>query len=238
MGSYDTRPIFPIDVGPDACHVGWEAIAPHFAGAGDLCIECYPGAPVEAIVQAMRQAFPGARVVDTGSFFKDPVEIEALLAPLLGNDPVFARFSLIGIGDFLDAGALAHWQGNRRAGERTIVVGPGAASVMPSSYTLVYVSMARWELQQRQRRGEITNLGSADLARRPAEKYRRAFFVDWRVGDEVKYQQLPRARFVIEMNGAQPQMIAADLYFRALDLVTQQPFRLVPFFAAGPWGGQ
>lgn len=238
MTNYDKRPVVRVDDAADACLVGWGAILPQLASARDLCVECYPGAPVAAIAAVLREAWPDAEVVDTAALFRDPAVLDAEIAALLGDDPVFARFLAIGIADFLDAAKVAAWRAGRVPGRRTIVVGPGAAAVLTARDLLVYVAMARWELQQRQRRGEIANLGGSHRQVRAAALYRRAFFVDWRVGDAVKYALLPDADFVVEANGPVPRMIAGDTYHRALDAVAARPFRVVPFFDAGPWGGQ
>ncbi len=238
MTNYDKRPVVRVDDAADACLVGWDAILPQLAAARDLCVECYPGAPAGAIVAALREAWPEAEVVDTAALFRDPAVLDAEIDALLGDDPVFARFPAVGIHDFLDETKVAAWRAGRVPGRRTIVVGPGAAAVLRARDWLVYVAMARWELQQRQRRGEINNLGGSDRAARAAALYRRAFFVDWRVGDAVKYALLPEADFVVEANGPVPRMIAGETYHRALDAVAARPFRVVPFFDAGPWGGQ
>jgi mannose-6-phosphate isomerase class I len=235
---YDKRPVVQIDDPSAGCDVGWPTILQRLGEAGDLCIECYPGAPVRQIVAAFRDADPEAEVIDTAEFFYDAAAIEAALAPVLGDDPVFARFVPIGIDTFVDPEAVERWRADRQADKRLIVIGPGAAHVMPTRDGLLYVSMARWELQQRQRRQEIGNLGLDNLNARPAEKYRRAFFVDWRVGDRIKWPLIPEARFILEMNGPEPKMIAGDAYLRALGQVIDRPFRVVPFFDAGPWGGQ
>ena len=45
--------------------------------------------------------------------------------------------------------------------------------------------------------------------------------------------------FVIDtVDNLNPKMLTAALYFAALDKLVHQPFRLVPFFDPGPWGGQ
>lgn len=237
MPHYEKRPVVQI-AQAGGCNVGWPAILRRLGRAGNLCIECYPGAPVQQIVAALRDADPAAEILDTAQFFRDAAAIEAALAPVLGDDPVFARFAPIGIDTFVDQQAVERWQAERATGRRLIVVGPGAAHVMPSRDMLLYVSMARWELQQRQRRGEIGNLGIDNLDARAAEKYRRAYFVDWRVGDRIKWPLLAEAQFVLEMNGPEPKMIAGDAYRQALEQVIARPFRVVPFFDAGPWGGQ
>jgi len=238
MTSYDKQPVVQVDDQPAQCAVGWSEIIPLLPDTGELCIECYPGAPVADVIAAMRAAYPDALVVDTASLFKASDVIDAEVASHLGTDPVFARFETVGINTFLDHAAIETLRSTRATDSRTIVVGPGAATILPSHDAAIYVSMARWELQQRQRRGQIANLGSHNHGTRAADLYRRAFFVDWRVGDEIKYDLLPATQFIIEMNGPDPRMVSTATYFRALDLAVHRPFRVVPFFDAGPWGGQ
>ncbi|WP_277971329.1 class I mannose-6-phosphate isomerase [Sphingomonas echinoides] len=238
MTSYDKQPVVQVDDQPAQCAVGWSEIIPLLPDAGDLCIECYPGAPVADVIAAMRASYPDTLVVDTASLFKAPNVIDAEVATHLGTDPVFARFETVGIDAFLDLARIETWRSTRATDRRTIVVGPGAATILPSYQAAIYVSMARWELQLRQRRGQIANLGSRNAGTRAADLYRRAFFVDWRVGDKIKYDLLPATQFVIEMNGPDPRMVSTATYLRALDLAVHRPLRVVPFFDAGPWGGQ
>ena len=69
--------------------------------------------------------------------------------------------------------------------------------------------MARWEIQQRQRRDEIGNLGADNRNQRPSLKYKRAFFIDWRAADRLKKQLLGKFDFYLDTNNrAVPKMIS------------------------------
>lgn len=56
-----------------------------------------------------------------------------------------------------------------------IVYGVGAAYVMPESDVLVYADMARWEIQMRFRRNEISNVGVDNRMERASLQYKRGF---------------------------------------------------------------
>jgi len=56
------------------------------------------------------------------------------------------------------------------------------------------------EIQGRQRRNEISNLGTDNIEESPSLKYKRAFFVDWRAGDRLKRELLPKAHFFLDTN--------------------------------------
>ena len=119
-----------------------------------------------------------------------------------------------------------------------IVFGPGASLVCPKPSYLVYADMARWEIQMRQRRNEIGNLGTDNLEERPSLKYKRAFFVDWRAADWLKGRLLKKIDLLLDTNvPGEPKAITGDVFRRSLAGAITRPFRVVPFFDPGPWGG-
>lgn len=229
--SYDRFP--RIVVGDDAATVvvGWTAIVAALPPER-IVVECYPGAPVDEVIAA----FSFRPVVDTRTLFKSAADVEAMLEPFLGTDAVFARFAPLTIGDFLEPDAVSAARSVLDAD--TVVVGPGAAHVAGPGATLVHVAMARWELQQRQRAGRIGNLGADNRDAAAGAKYKRGYFVDWRVGDRVKDELRAAIDWMIDANAAKPRMIAGDTWRSALHAVARRPFRVVPFFDPGVWGGQ
>jgi mannose-6-phosphate isomerase class I len=119
------------------------------------------------------------------------------------------------------------------------VLGTGATLAVPRPDLLVYADLARWEIQQRQRRGEVSNLGANNSGERPALKYKRGFFLDWRVADRLKKELLSGLDFLLDTNDrVNPKLISGELFREGLRIASQRPFRVVPFFDPGPWGGQ
>jgi mannose-6-phosphate isomerase class I len=120
-----------------------------------------------------------------------------------------------------------------------VAIGTGATLVLPDWDLLIYVDVARWEIQQRQRRGEAPSLGLANAAERPAQLYKRAFFLDWRAADSKRHELYNQVDFWIDGNlPEQPAMLSGETMRAALAAVSKRPFELVPYFDAGPWGGQ
>jgi mannose-6-phosphate isomerase class I len=118
------------------------------------------------------------------------------------------------------------------------VLGVGATLVLPQPSRLVYADMARWELQRRQRENFIPNLGLRNYTERPALKYKRSFFLDWRAADHTKTALLASIDFLLDTNKpGGPNMISGEAFRRGLRKAASQPFRVVPFFDPGPWGG-
>ena len=71
---------------------------------------------------------------------------------------------------------------------RVVAIGTGATVVMPDWDLLLYVDVARWEIQQRQRRGEAPSIGLDNAKAIPAQLYKRAFFLDWRAADSKRHE--------------------------------------------------
>jgi hypothetical protein len=242
-GGYDRQPA--IEAGPASlCATGWPAILARLAGLRTrarcvVAVECYPGVRLDEVRQALAEGLRPALVVDTRTALKDSAEIERLCAPHLGDDPVFGRMNGLSLEDFLEPGrrALLRGQVDRAAG-LVLVVGP-AAALLAEPDVLVYADLARWEIQQRQRRQEAPSLGSHDQRDRPAKLYKRGFFVDWRAADRLKRRLLGRADWLLDTNDPRaPRMIAGEDLRRALAATARRPFRVVPLFDPAPWGGQ
>jgi mannose-6-phosphate isomerase class I len=179
-------------------------------------------------------------VVRAEHCYRDETELERQIQPLLTDDPVFGRMNDFGIADFLDADKVrnARAEIERAAGELVLVVGTGASLLAPEADLLVYADMARWEIQQRQRCGLVSNLGVRNVADSPAAKYKRAFFLDWRSADRLKRELLPRIDYLLDTNDRDtPKLISGSSLRDGLERAASRPFRVVPFFDPGPWGG-
>ncbi|HXK08112.1 MAG TPA: class I mannose-6-phosphate isomerase [Vicinamibacteria bacterium] len=243
-GRYDKRPIVPVGP-PSACTVGWADILEQLRGLRSrsrcvLGVECYPGVRLDEVLHALGEGLRPALVVDVRRAYRDPAEIDWICAPFLGDDPVFGRMNGLSLSDFLDPGRTAALHGRidaTRAG-LVLVVGAGATLVAEPD-VLVYADLARWEIQQRQRRREVASLGVHDQKERPGKLYKRGFFVDWRVADRQKRTLLGRIDWLLDTNdpGA-PKIVSGDDFRRGLAAAARRPFRLVPFFDPAPWGGQ
>jgi mannose-6-phosphate isomerase class I len=238
--TYDRFPTLP---GGDArdCITGWPQIAARLraTGAHRIVVEAYPGV-LRCDLDALATAVEADLVIDASAALKPPAQIDAMVAPDLGDDPVFGRLTQLELEDFFDPAALARLRADVDAcAGTTLIVGTGASLVCRGDL-LVYADMPRWEAQQRQRRGEVANLG-ADRAHRPraSQLYKRAYFVDWRVADRLKRRLFDTMDWILDTTTpGQPRMVEARTVFAALEAAARRPFRVVPFFDPGPWGGQ
>lgn len=86
---------------------------------------------------------------------------------------------------------------------------------------------------------KIGNLGAENKPIAANLKYKRAFFVDWRVADRWKRPLISRWDYVLDTNNpTDPKLAdAGDVRAGMREAVTR-PFRLVPFCDFPPWSGQ
>lgn len=242
--NYDKFPSVPISSSASLCWVGWREIIGRLSPTTAersyvICIECYPGAFEKGIRQAFEEGLHPSETIYTPDLLKSTNDVDNMLAGVLGDDPVFGRMNEIALQAFFEESKLdaaCDEAGSWRKG-LLLVIGVGAALVSPDADLLIYADMARWEIQGRQRRNEIANLGSGNFNERPSLKYKRAFFVDWRAADKLKKELLPRADFFLDTNRSEPKLVSGDCIRDGLKKVASRPFRVVPYFDPGPWGG-
>ncbi len=240
---YDKQPA--VSVSGDRAWQGWAGILDHLRGevergASRVAIECYPGVLEEEVVGVLLAALCPAQVLRTRDFLKPAAEIDALVSRDLTDDPVFGRMNSLTIEDFADPARVARLRGQYASAEGLkIVLGTGTRLIEPSPHLLIYADMARWEIQLRQRAGLIGNLGAENLTERPSLKYKRAYFFDWRVADRIKRSLFDSVDYLLDTNDARvPKMASGEAVRRGLRETARRPFRVVPFFDPGPWGGQ
>jgi hypothetical protein len=241
--NYDKSPAVPVPPSHAAdCFAGWDAIIGELvlSNATVIAVECYPGVHDDEIRLLLASALTPSLTLDAKDVFITSAEIDALVAPDLGgDDPVFGRMSSLCIEAFLDHGKLAAARKKIASTDgRVLVVGPAASLIAPDGALLVFADMPRWEGQLRQRRGEVDNLGVRNRGLKASLQYKRAFFIDWRVADRLKRKTMERWDFLLDTTASEPKMITGAAHLAGLSAAAARPFRVVPFFDPGPWGGQ
>jgi mannose-6-phosphate isomerase class I len=242
---YDKQPY--VSVSPDSgdCSLGWEEIGSLLRKSlpGEpcvVCVECYPGVFEQEIRERLASLLHPSLILSTADLLLSPVDLNARVESVLTDDPVFGMLNGIEIREYLDAGDLAHARNELEHASKGIVlvIGTGAIEVAPHPDLFVYADLARWEIQKRQRRGEIGNLGADNAGESASQKYKRGFFLDWRAADRLKQKLLPRIDFLLDTNvPEEPKLISGDAMREGLRSAINRPFRVVPFFDPGPWGG-
>jgi mannose-6-phosphate isomerase class I len=242
---YDKTPYLQVTAQDGDCIQGWRDIAERIrsylpTGSGRVCIECYPGVFIDELSRSLQNEMGLHRQIFSADWYLSSDQINKLVEPYLSDDPVFGRMNSLAIGDFIDARKIeaARSELSSSGGDITVVLGTGASLLTAQFDLFIYADMVRWEIQQRQRRGDLGNLGVANQSERASLKYKRSFFIDWRAADRLKTEVLPKADFLLDTTiPLTPKMITAEHFEAGMTAALRQPFRVVPFFDPGPWGG-
>ena len=242
---YDKFPVSQTRSRLGSAWQGWQSILKQIrtlacGGARRFAIECYPGVFEDKISQVLSQCFSSARFIRARDAYKLPREVAAMTCDELTDDPVFGRISDRVIQDFFDPAQLESLRRDlARSDDLTITLGTGTALTDPTPDLLIYADLPRWEIQQRQRRNEITNLGLDNQYESAGLKYKRGYFLDWWVADRIKKEMLGRFDSLLDTSDPHnPKLVTGEAFRAALKHAVTRPFRVVPFFDPGPWGGQ
>lgn len=207
-----------------------------------VVLDGFVGLPWDRFIDQMQRAFDRrgtrARWLSTEPCFLPPHEIDRLLAPTLTDDPVFGRIfhgHLEELWDQQRAAALRREVAARD--DLTVLYGYGAA-LLATGGLRVYVDVPKDKGQERAARGTVTNVGTRE-ARSFGAMYKRMYFVDWPMLGRVKRAILPTMDIFIDASDSTAPIFAdGDSLREALRALARRPFRVKPWFAPGPWGGQ
>ena len=222
---------------------GWENICSlleeHLKAYPALAVDFYTGVYEEEVINELHRLSP-ALFIDTRDLMKPESEIKAMTARFMTDDVLFGYVTNITLNDYFDQDKLKKAREEVIATKgKVVVVGSGAAMVVPAEAVLVYADMARWEIQQRFRRHEVKALGIDNRKDAVSLQYKRGYFNDWRVCDKYKESLFDKIDFWLDTHIAtEPKMIDQTTFFKGIEETVHSPFRVVPFFDPAPWGGQ
>ncbi|MFD2793217.1 class I mannose-6-phosphate isomerase [Promicromonospora vindobonensis] len=214
-----------------------------------IVVDCYPGVDLSDLRKVAERHLPDYQVIDVEDAAALPVaEIDAKIADNLTDDRVFGVLGRQTVDDFYDPDALRQVR-DQVAGRTTpvVLVGWGALLVgadggQPAGTgdaVVVLADMPRWEIQQRQRRG-APNWRCDNGAEDNLRKIKRGYFVEWRAADRHKKHRLFDAMdYLLDTTrlAEEAVLITRDSFQAGLTAAAAGPFRLVPFFDPGVWGG-
>ena len=244
---YRTHPvhIFPwlaISTGHDALAADLRQRLADGDGPPRVVIDGFVGVQWDVFIGRLRDALARrdirARWLSTEECFLPPPQIDGILAPTLTDDPVFGRLFHGRLEDLWDAERADAVRRDVAAYSAiTIIYGYGASRLAPGGRQ-VYVDVPKDRGQELAAHGAIRNVGAAAPQAFDA-MYKRLYFVDWPVLNRVKRALLPRIDLFVDAASAEsPAVVRGDALRRALHDLARRPFRVKPWFAPGPWGGQ
>ena len=205
-----------------------------------VTVDCYPGVREDEVISALQAALRPVLTLRAQDATIEKDAVERLVARNVTDDRVFGVLSCHRMEEFFDAAKLAAARAQVESIKEgtVLVVGVGAA-LLAQPDVLVYADLARWEIQQRYRRGELGNWLCDNAGEDVLRLYKRGFFVDWRVADRHKKDLFARMDYVLDTNlKDNPKMLSGAALLGGLKQAAAQPFRVAPYFDPGVWGGQ
>ena len=260
MSSYNKRPVKCVENSKGRVFSGdsaiLECLRSHLTGnSWILTVETYPGVSEERIRQMLDALHPDL-IVSAGDILKDEDSLKPLLENILTDDRVFGRMYYGEFTDFIDLRKLDYFRAKiEGTGGKIAVYGFGASLLSGSricgsdrcgndrnsgrGYELsIYVDVSRWEIQLRYRAG-MPNYFSDNPGEDILKKFKQGYFLEWRIADKWKMACMDRMEYYIDANRDNDLiMIRKDLFEEALRKEASEPFRVVPYFDPGVWGGQ
>ena len=204
-----------------------------------MVLDYYHGVDEKEVYENLVSKTGASKLINIEDYKLPEERLSVELKREITEDRVFGVLSVRTIEEFFDMKKIEELRTEIKAASEGLVVVYGIGAGLIEGDILVYADMARWEIQQRFRRKELDNWGVGNFDEDVLKKYKRAFFIEWRVLDRHKRELFGKMDYLLDTNiKNNPKMISGDAFRAALAQAVNQPFRLVPFFDPGVWGGQ
>jgi len=237
-GKYDIYPAHHLDDGQIS--EGFESLAKYIGKHTCIIIDGYVGVFYdyfrEKLDEKLRNTGYKTSWYSTSDYLKSPEEIDSMISDFTGgDDPLFGKRTTLSIKDFFNLKPLKDIRADQNS-DINILIGPGA-SLAGWNGLMVYIDLPKNEIQFRSRAASISNLGAAAPCD-PKIMYKRFYFVDWVVLNKHKHNLLREIDIMIDgQHPENPAWISGNKLREALKQMSQNFFRVRPWFEPGAWGG-
>ena len=239
---YDRFPKTKIKGYDNFAYEGWDRILKEINKEFDnkkiLVVDCYPGTNEKELKVNLIDKLSPNTVISMEDIFFDKDKLNELMEKNLTDDRVRGVMYYGTIYDFISDEKLQQAKKKIENTQGKVVVYGFGASLVTKGDILVYSDMARWEIQLRYRNG-MPNYKQDNYDEDVLIKYKRGFFIEWRIADKHKASLYEDIDFYLDTNKqGNPKMVIGEGFREGLKQMTKRPFRLVPYFDPGVWGGQ
>lgn len=201
-----------------------------------LTVECYPGVDDE-VLDMIQEIYDPEIVIRSEDVFYDSQTLNQMMENHLTEDRVRGVMYYGKMEDFVDSKKCKEMQKILDCQKRILIYGVGA-SLISRGNLYIYCDMARWEIQCRYRQG-MPNFKQDNTDEDTLKKIKRGFFIEWRIADKQKMKMFDDVDYFLDSNLLhQPKMVTGEALRSGLKQIVKRPFRLVPYFDPGVWGGQ
>lgn len=204
-----------------------------------LAVDCYTGVHEEELERELCLLQPSL-LINTRNLMKSESEVAAMTEPFMTEDVLFGYITHLSLKDYFKDKKIEEARQQIAGAEGLVIVlGSGAAMVAPETATIVYVDIARWEIQMRFRAHSVKALGIDNSGDAVSLQYKRGYFNDWRILDRYKDGLFAKVSYWLDTHVVDmPKAIDKATFFKGIEETIRAPFRVVPFFDPAPWGGQ
>ena len=237
-GNYDIYPGFKVADG--AIKIGYPELASYIKQHKTVIIDGYAGVFWDEIVHnistILKREHLNVLWFNVAAAMKDNEEIDKMIAPFLGgDDPIFGYRATLSLSDFFHTNHFQLFTADKEA-DINIIYGSGA-SLSGWDAPIIYVDLPKNELQFRMRAGKICNLGATQHYSNKA-MYKRFYFVDWVVLNRHKQELSDKIDIIVDSQRPEtPFWTTGETLRKSLKQMSENFFRVRPWFEPGPWGG-
>lgn len=247
MTSFDKFPEIRVSNSREGTWEGYDAIVQEIINKKNaigkekviVAIDCYPGVYIDELTRHLIKPLQATQEVFMDDVYYSSEKVTEMIQYHLTDDRVFGIFSKHKLSDFFDMEKVENARKSIASMEAGLVVVYGVgASLMTEADILIYADLTRWEIQQRFQRG-MPNWKADNPDEDVLRKVKRSYFIEWPVADKHKKRLFDAVDYWLDTNlPEQPKLVNKESYLQGLKQVVSQPFRLVPYFAPGVWGGE
>lgn len=247
-GSYDKHPFVEIAGHQGEVWKGYDSILTELRSKLStidkkqkiIVIDCYPGVLYRELKSKLIDCLePKLSIFTDDEIFQSAQEITDRVRDRMTDDRVFGQMCLENYEDLVKPDAIKCTNNKIERTEGTVVIyGAGARMVcQPDVY--IYADMARWNLQLRLRSNRIRNWKNALNYTDNLMKFKWGYFFEWRIADRHKKRHFDELDYILDTNIEEmPKLLSGNAFRDGLQQAVRRPFRVVPFFDPGVWGGQ
>ncbi|ONI37611.1 mannose-6-phosphate isomerase [Candidatus Epulonipiscium fishelsonii] len=204
-----------------------------------LTIEMYPGVRYEEVMEGIINPLNPTLIINSDDCAMTVKEMNSVLDKYITDDRVFGYMTMHSLKDFFIEEEIFKCREKIAHTDGLVIVYGTGASIIHEGDLLIYADLARWEIQQRYRSNEIGNWRDDNYTEEILRKYKRGYFIEWRMADKLKKQLYNKIDYLLDTNIQNtPKMVTGKAFLDGLNFASTNPFRLVPYFDKGVWGGQ
>jgi Phosphomannose isomerase len=241
-GNYDLSPRMRVEGFESEAFEGYAALLSEIGrrieqGKKVFTFDLYPGVEKNSLLIQLKKLNP-VLLIESEDCAMTQEELSSFFESDMTDDRVFGVMTHKKLIDCFVPGRLnAAREKAKNTDGIVFIVGVGAGLITRGDIYF-YFNISRWEIQLRYRAG-MPNWHCNNENDPILTKYKRGFFIEWRIADRHKKSHFDDLDYMVDANVPEcPKIITGNAYRAALDQMSRQPFRLKPYFDPGVWGGQ